>query len=69
VDETGRVFGTYLHGLFDNPNFRRAWLNSLRPHATSADSLVAVREREYDRLAAAVRAGVDMPMLWRMTSM
>ena len=68
VDETGRVFGTYLHGLFDNPNFRRAWLNSLRPHATSADSLVAVREREYDRLAAAVRANVDMSMLWKMTS-
>jgi adenosylcobyric acid synthase len=67
VDETGRVFGTYLHGLFDNKNFRRAWLNSLRPHATSANSLIAVREREYERLAAAVRANVDMSLLRRMT--
>jgi adenosylcobyric acid synthase len=60
VDESGRIFGVYLHGIFDNPNFRRAWLNSLRPHATSAETLHAQREREYDRLADAMRAALDM---------
>ena len=30
VDETNSVFGTYLHGLFDNGAWRRSWLNKLR---------------------------------------
>jgi adenosylcobyric acid synthase len=37
VDATGRVFGTYLHGLFDNANLRRAWLEFLNGARTSAD--------------------------------
>jgi adenosylcobyric acid synthase len=69
VDESGKVFGVYLHGIFDNPNFRRAWLNSLRPHATSAETLHAQREREYDRLAAALRAALDMEAVRRMVGL
>ncbi|MBI3733720.1 MAG: cobyric acid synthase [Chloroflexi bacterium] len=60
VDESGSIFGSYLHGIFDNTNFRRAWLNSLRPHQTSGDALRDVREREYNRLADAVRAALNM---------
>jgi adenosylcobyric acid synthase len=60
MDASGKIFGTYLHGLFDNANFRRAWLRSLGHTQTSSESLCAVREREYDRLAAAVRAALDM---------
>jgi adenosylcobyric acid synthase len=30
VDETLSVWGTYLHGIFDNGPWRRAWLNRLR---------------------------------------
>ena len=29
VSEDGRIWGTYLHGLFANEGFRRAWLESL----------------------------------------
>ena len=30
VDETESLWGTYLHGIFDNGPWRRAWLNRLR---------------------------------------
>jgi adenosylcobyric acid synthase len=30
VDHTQSVWGTYLHGIFDNGPWRRAWLNRLR---------------------------------------
>ena len=30
VNENGLVWGSYIHGLFDEPAFRRAWLNRLR---------------------------------------
>ncbi|MEM8545854.1 MAG: cobyric acid synthase CobQ [Cyanobacteria bacterium P01_H01_bin.119] len=30
VDESLSIWGTYLHGLFDNGAWRRAWLNHLR---------------------------------------
>ena len=26
----GLVWGTYIHGVFDQPNFRREWLNGVR---------------------------------------
>jgi adenosylcobyric acid synthase len=29
VSDDGRIWGTYLHGLFDNDGFRRGWLRSL----------------------------------------
>ena len=30
VSADGRVFGTYLHGVFDNCHFRRPFLNRIR---------------------------------------
>ena len=30
ANENGLVWGSYIHGLFDGPAFRRAWLNRLR---------------------------------------
>ncbi len=64
VDAAGRVWGTYLHGIFDNTRFRRAWLRSLgwSPPEREVD-LAATRQVAYDRLAAAVRASLDMDLL------
>jgi len=70
VDERGRVFGTYLHGLFDNPNLRRAWLRSLGWDAAfSGLSMTEVREREYNRLAQQVRASLDMERVYQIVGM
>ena len=64
VGAAGRVWGTYLHGVFDNTAFRRAWLQSLgwSPPDQEVD-LAAIRQAEYDRLAAAVRSSLDMSRL------
>jgi adenosylcobyric acid synthase len=59
---TDRGWGTYVHGVFDQPGFRRAWLNRLRlrrgwkplrPRSWS-------REGEIDRLADAVERSLDL---------
>jgi adenosylcobyric acid synthase len=59
----GRVWGTYLHGVFDNPGFRRHFVDALR----AARGWPALRtlspvdaEAEFDKLAAHVRASLDM---------
>jgi adenosylcobyric acid synthase len=70
VGERGRVFGTYLHGLFDNPNLRRAWLRSLGWDAAfSGLSMAEVREREYDRLAQQVRESLDMERVYQIVGL
>jgi adenosylcobyric acid synthase len=70
VDESGQVFGTYLHGLFDNPNLRQAWLRSLGWDAAfSGLSMAQVREREYDRLAQQVRESLDMNRVYQIVGL
>jgi adenosylcobyric acid synthase len=63
----GRVWGTYLHGLFDKVAVRRALLpaGTVETDGASVDYRV-VREREYERLAAHVRAHVDPAALLRL---
>jgi adenosylcobyric acid synthase len=62
VTATGRVWGTYLHGLFDAPAVRRALLGlaSSPEDDEGRESYRAVREREYVRLAALVAEHVDL---------
>ena len=40
----GRVWGTYLHGLFDSPEFLQAFLSEMRPQKSSEWS-EAIHER------------------------
>lgn len=64
----GLVWGTYIHGIFDNNNFRRAILNCLRlkkgmePRSLSRD-FSAEKQKNYDRLADVVRTHLDMKAL------
>lgn len=63
----GRVFGSYLHGLFDLPSFRRAWLASLGQDAAGpAGALSEARQEALDRLADSVSAALDMGELRRI---
>jgi adenosylcobyric acid synthase len=47
--EDGRVFGTYVHGLFDTPAFRRSFLNRLRARR-GWDPLEIQAERSLDQI-------------------
>jgi adenosylcobyric acid synthase len=64
----GRVAGTYLHGIFDDDAFRHAFIRAAREARGLAPprelaALAAERERRIDRLAAHVRASVDLAAL------
>jgi adenosylcobyric acid synthase len=62
VDTTGRVWGCYLHGLFANPVFRRAWLASLGwCTPAQADPAALELQTGLDTLAVQVEAHLDMP--------
>ncbi len=68
----GNVMGTYLHGLFDSGEAAqklRAWLLARKGIASGdakPESREAYRERQYDLLAAGVRAALDMDALRRI---
>jgi adenosylcobyric acid synthase len=62
ASEDGRILGLYLHGLFDNDNFRRAWLASLGAEAAGRN-FGELRAQAFDRLADAVEAALDMERL------
>jgi len=70
VDETGRIFGTYIHGLFDEPAFRRAWLRSLGWQSTSSGTTLSqVRQAAYDRLSDVLRQSLDMEKLYELVGL
>jgi adenosylcobyric acid synthase len=61
-DDARRVWGTYLHGLFDEPSFVELYLKTLRPefvfHPRSSSRQHL--EVELDRLADHVAAHIDL---------
>jgi adenosylcobyric acid synthase len=66
VDKSLSVWGTYLHGLFDNGPWRRAWLNRLRQQRglkslpTGISNYREQRETLLDALATQVESHLDL---------
>jgi adenosylcobyric acid synthase len=63
-----RIFGTYLHGIFDDDSFRHTFLNAARAfhhlaHATSFNNWKQKREDSLNRLADAVRQALDISQI------
>jgi adenosylcobyric acid synthase len=65
VSPDGRVFGTYLHGIFDNDTFRRAFLNRLREQKGLEPVMASCpREDPFNLLAAHLETHIDMERLF-----
>ena len=68
----GNVFGSYLHGIFDEEEFRTALLQILcrRKGVTrevlSGFSMEAYREEQFDKLADTLRRSLDMDAVYRI---
>ncbi|MBD2019554.1 cobyric acid synthase CobQ [Leptolyngbya sp. FACHB-36] len=66
VDETQSVWGTYLHGIFDNGPWRRAWLNRLRQQRglkalpTGVANYREQRELALDALVDSIEPHLDL---------
>jgi adenosylcobyric acid synthase len=66
VDKCQSVWGTYLHGIFDNGPWRRAWLNRLRQQRglkslpTGVSNYREQREGLLDSLASKIEANLDL---------
>jgi adenosylcobyric acid synthase len=65
VSSARNVIGTMLHGIFENASIRSALLDELRRRRglPTPSGTVAGRDDEYNRLAATVKAAIDMPAL------
>lgn len=72
VSRDGRVFGTYIHGIFDSMAFTRKFLNNIRkkkkwnPIKLDIKSYKEFKEREYDRLAEVVRKSIDLDRVYKI---
>jgi adenosylcobyric acid synthase len=72
ISPDGRVWGTYLHGLFENDSFRRWCLDRVRvkkerPGATTIRSTVHYdqeREQAFNRLAQIIRKHLDLKRIY-----
>jgi adenosylcobyric acid synthase len=65
----GRLFGTYLHGLFDQASFRRWWVNRLRQSKGWTELPESERpslDARLDRLTDVVEQHLDMAMVDRL---
>lgn len=69
---TGSVMGTYLHGVFDEEEFRCALVQLLCDRkgipyeGTPEITYEAYREEQFDKLAAVLRESLDMEEIYRI---
>lgn len=71
VRSDGLVFGSYLHGLFDNLEFTGAILTQLAEKkgislTATAKSMEEYKESQYDKLADLVRRSLDMDAVYKI---
>jgi adenosylcobyric acid synthase len=69
VDRDLTIWGTYLHGIFDNGKWRRNWLNQIRSHknlaplTTQVSDYASQRDEIFDKLADSISEHLDLAPL------
>ena len=70
ISASGNVIGTLIHGLLEHPGLRGSLLAALRQQKGLARPEVSPQvpsaQAEYDRLEAALRQSLDLPLLRRL---
>ena len=72
IGPSGRIMGTYIHGLFHNAALRQAILHRLASWkgVTLPDvEEELVQDQEYDRLAALTRKSLNMDLIYQIVSL
>jgi adenosylcobyric acid synthase len=72
LDKSGRVLGTYIHGLFHNQELRRKILRQIarakgQPLSFAGDD--HRRDAEYDKLARLVRDSLNMDLVYAIAGL
>lgn len=68
----GNIYGSYIHGIFDAPGICDAVLKSICEQkgidfeALGTSDIADYKNRQYDILADAVRAGLDMELVYKI---
>jgi adenosylcobyric acid synthase len=69
----GRVWGTYIHGIFDNDPFRRDFLQDLQQRSGRTNALSTAsfsyghwKEEQFDRLAEQVRSHCNVDRIYHL---
>ena len=72
VTGSGNVYGSYIHGIFDAPGVADTVLKALcQQKGVDFDALGtfdvrAYKEQQYDKLATAIREGLDMELVYKI---
>lgn len=68
----GNVYGSYIHGIFDGPGIAQAIIGDLAARKGIGPGTLTVfdperyKQEQYDKLADAVRGGLDMDFVYRV---
>lgn len=71
ISDDGNVIGTYVHGIFDNDEFRLELINCLRRKKGLSpiqlkDLSKVDKERQYDKLADLFKKHINMDLIYEM---
>ncbi len=68
VSNDWKIMGTYIHGLFDNPEILKFWLNHIGLRAVDVSDVggIEARNKEYDLLAEHFEKNVDVERIAKL---